>query len=279
VVDAPRARAVPAVAAPYAATVPVPPVGREASPASGTDGPTSPIGDGQARLAEGAPSAAGTRAVAAADGYEGTIATVVYSPRHRFRGKWALVTSGVLVAAAVATGAIATAGRLGPRAGAPPGGSTSAQWRPVLSVAGKPPSAAFAYLLAADNAARSHASAATAAACDMQAPGVAARGAALATLHEAVAVEDWVAATLAGDRARMLALRHGPALSTLLAQAARSSALADADLAMWVQDLDATGCYSAPTNNLHYQQAQLQLQVASSAQGQLESDWRLNQNH
>ncbi|HXW81815.1 MAG TPA: hypothetical protein VEJ84_20085, partial [Acidimicrobiales bacterium] len=56
-------------------------------------------------------------------------------------------------------------------------------------------------------------------------------------------------------------------------RAATASLQAEQGYTAWVDDLQATGCYCAPTNDVHYLGAQAAQAMAASAQGQLAAMW------
>jgi len=122
---------------------------------------------------------------------------------------------------------------------------------PVL-LKGDSPEAAFTYLMAANTAADRVASTAVSHACVAQAPESPSRQAAGAQLYQAAATSRSVAAFVRADQVRLAAMPEGQVLVGLLGRVAQASVSADVSFESWIQDLQATGCYSAPTNDLHY---------------------------
>jgi hypothetical protein len=82
-----------------------------------------------------------------------------------------------------------------------------------------------------------------------------------------------VLSLLAANGARLTTVADSTALVSLLGQVARASAAADASYALWVKDLEATGCYSAPTNDLYYQKAERESTTAESALKRVDALW------
>jgi cysteine synthase len=82
-----------------------------------------------------------------------------------------------------------------------------------------------------------------------------------------------VLSLLAANGARLTTVPEGTALVSLLRQVARASAAADASYAAWVKDLEATGCYSAPTNDLYYQRATHESVTAATALKRVDALW------
>jgi hypothetical protein len=56
-------------------------------------------------------------------------------------------------------------------------------------------------------------------------------------------------------------------------QATDASVQADAGYRAWLEDLQATGCYSAPTNDVHYRAATAASLVAGQAEEELAAGW------
>ena len=123
------------------------------------------------------------------------------------------------------------------------------------------PAKTFESLLRQLAGADARASKAANAACLGRAPGSAERQRALASLRGSEAAGREVLSVLSAERARLLAWPPGRALYGDLAGVTRLFLAKGADLEAWVSGLQATGCYSAPTNNLFHVRA---VQVASA---------------
>ncbi len=65
----------------------------------------------------------------------------------------------------------------------------------------------------------------------------------------------------------------GPSFGAQLATAVRSALVAEQAYAAWLVDLQGTGCYSAPTNDLHYEQAKAASAASRRAWQRLSSSW------
>jgi hypothetical protein len=145
----------------------------------------------------------------------------------------------------------------------------SARHPKTVSLKGDTAQGAFSYLLATSADARRLARSAVGEACLTQAPGSFGRQRAAAQLSEAAAMSRSVVALAASVRDRLLAMPGGGALVALLDRVAEDSVRADVGYKSWVNDLQATGCYSAPTNDIHYGQAQKASAAGAVAQRQL----------
>jgi hypothetical protein len=184
-------------------------------------------------------------------------------PRRRLRGRWAMVLFVLLVALALALAGTGFAGMFN---SAPP---TSARHPKTVSLKGDTARAAFSYLLATSADANRLVRSAVGEACLTQAPGSPGRQRVSAQLSKAAAMSRSVVSLAASVRVRLLAMPGGEALVALLDGAAEDSVAADIGYKSWVKDLQATGCYSAPTNDLHYIQAQKASAAGVLAQRQL----------
>jgi hypothetical protein len=169
----------------------------------------------------------------------------------------------VLVAAALALAGSGFAGVFNSA------GPTPARHPTTVSLKGDTAQAAFAYLLATSTDANRLARRGVGDACLTQAPGSLGRQKAAAQLSEAAAMSRSVVVLATSVRARLLAMPGGGPLVALLERAADDSVAADVGFESWVRDLQATGCYSAPTNDIHYGQAQQAAVAAAGAQRQL----------
>jgi len=136
-----------------------------------------------------------------------------------------------------------------------------------------PPREAFAYLVGTTSDARRLTRATVGQACREQPPAAVARQALSGDLSRATTMSESVVALLRADRRRLLALSHGRALVSLVREVAGWSVTADAGYQAWLQDLQATGCYSAPTNDLHYLQAQQAAAREGVAARELSAIW------
>ncbi|HUB70102.1 MAG TPA: hypothetical protein VL984_06740, partial [Acidimicrobiales bacterium] len=117
------------------------------------------------------------------------------------------------------------------------------------------PTTAFKLLAGAVAAAQEATSGAASQACATQPPATARRQALLGTISAAQKRQLSVLGLLGGDKAGLAKISGGPRLVGLLTQDAALSARVDADYYSWVEDLQATGCYSAPDNDFHYIEA------------------------
>ena len=91
--------------------------------------------------------------------------------------------------------------------------------------------------------------------CQEATPGGTVRSALLGDLIRAIALRQAVLRTLEADRLQLLAMPEGALLATDLGAATTAELEMDQDYQGWLQDLQATGCYSAPTNDVHYRAA------------------------
>jgi hypothetical protein len=184
-------------------------------------------------------------------------------PRRRLRGRWATVLFVLLVALALALAGTGFAGAFNSAA------PTSPRPPKTVSLKGDTARAAFSYLLTTSADANRLARSAVGEACLTQAPGSLGRQRAAAQLSKAAAMSRSVVALAASVRDRLVAMPGGGALVALLDRVAEDSVAADIGYKSWVKDLQATGCYSAPTNDLHYLQAQKAAAAGVRAQRQL----------
>ncbi len=133
--------------------------------------------------------------------------------------------------------------------------------------------ALFGQMMATNTAAERLAASAVARSCQETAPGGAARTALVGDLGRAVALRRSVLRALASDRTVLLAVPDGEALGADLSAATTAALAVDEDDQGWLQDLQATGCYSAPTNDIHYRDAALATPVATGADQRLTAAW------
>jgi hypothetical protein len=145
--------------------------------------------------------------------------------------------------------------------------------RTTVTVPGNSPEALFEGLLATSATAHQLAQAAVAGSCQTAAPQSAARAGLVAQIAEAGTLRRYVLEGVRADRAALARLPAGRALSSDLQQVAGASVRADAAYHAWLEDLQATGCYSAPTNDLHYRAATAASLAAGRAQEPLAAGW------
>jgi hypothetical protein len=184
-------------------------------------------------------------------------------PRYR-----AGLVLGTLVALALVTGGLVWAIAYGL-------GSGPAHPSRLYSLQRLEPGVAFGDLLAQEARAEALAEAAGAlrGACSPAAPGSRSRGQLVAEEAQAAASSGDVLHLVAALAGRFERLRGGGRLVALLRQLARSSLAASLGYEMWLEDLEATGCYSAPTNDVHFYQAKRASAAAAREQAALERAW------
>ena len=147
---------------------------------------------------------------------------------------------------------------------------------PSTSLPRRSPERAFESLLAAGTTAQALVQTAISGACRPATPQSTARAALIAEIGHAGAIYRQVVAGARADQALFSEMAGGPGLSTDLVEATSASARAAAAYGDWLEDLQATGCYSAPKNDLHYQEATAAALVASHAEARLEVQAREN---
>ena len=108
-------------------------------------------------------------------------------------------------------------------------------------------------------------------ACQETGPG--ARKSAASQLERAEARDRAVLSTLNAGKARLASWSVASALLGRVAQVAEDSLAAEGDYASWLADLEATGCYSAPRNNLYYRRALVAVSAQVLATSKLLSAW------
>jgi hypothetical protein len=109
--------------------------------------------------------------------------------------------------------------------------------------------------------------------CQEAAPGAPARAVLLGDLSRAVALRQSVLRALRADTVEFLALPDGQLLTGDLAVAMKTGLTVDEDDQGWLQDLQATGCYSAPANDIHYRAASVAAMPAAAADRRLTAAW------
>ena len=185
-------------------------------------------------------------------------------PRRRWR-RAAMALLVVVVLGGAALVVVLGGGRQHPRAPAP---ALSASALDKLS-----PAAAFQFLVTTSTRANRLAASAAAEACATRPPGSAARQSLLGQLSRAAGMETAIPALLLADQRRLSSLPQAKSLLALLGQVSRASAQVDRSYRAWLQDLQATGCYSAPTNDVHYLEAERDSATAAAAGRRLSAAW------
>jgi hypothetical protein len=109
--------------------------------------------------------------------------------------------------------------------------------------------------------------------CQASAPASASRQTLIGKLNRAIELQVSVLDRTQMDKVAMAAMPEGTLLMTELAQATDASLKVDEDYGAWLVDLQATGCFSAPTNNLYYLAATEALPAAARADRSLASTW------
>jgi hypothetical protein len=147
-----------------------------------------------------------------------------------------------------------------------------------VSLAKAAPATAFSDLLAQSGAARQLLVTATSRACAVAYPDAAPRQGLIAQLDRAGGVQAQILSELRVYAAKLARLPDAPELVAALASATVAAMAADHAYAAWLQDLQATGCYSAPTNDWHYLTASHDSSAAAVEQGRLGELWRSAQS-
>ena len=176
-------------------------------------------------------------------------------PGPRPRRRWLYVVAAVVVIAALAAVALAVVLPRLDKAGAGKA-SPSADLSSMLSS-----------LSGADRLTRQ----AVNVACAGTSPG--SRQPAVSDLDQAEASDRAVLSSLDAGRARLSTWSAATPLLGPIAQVARDSLAVEVYYQAWVSDLEATGCFSAPRNDLHYEQAQMATSSQAAAAGQLARVW------
>ncbi len=109
-------------------------------------------------------------------------------------------------------------------------------------------------------------------ACRPAAPQSGPRALLVAEVGRASSLYHQVVVDVKADQAALSKMPDGRVLAADLVRAARSSVQAAGAYRDWLEDLQATGCYSAPTNDIHYREAA----AASRAAGRAEQLLREN---
>jgi hypothetical protein len=138
-----------------------------------------------------------------------------------------------------------------------------------------PGEALFEQLMATSATAQQLTATAVARSCTDAAPGAAIRGALLVDLNRAIGLRQSVLRSLEADRAELLGMPDGGLLVNDLNAATLAELTVDQDDQGWLQDLQATGCYSAPTNDIYYRAAGLDALAAAGADTRLAHAWAM----
>ncbi len=163
----------------------------------------------------------------------------VQAQRPRRRGRALLLLIVLTLVAAVAAGALVLGG-----------GSPHRTAGRVLT-----PQTAFEGFLAESAQAHQLVSAAVSDACQPAPPSTPTRQGLIVQVGRAVELRRSVLAGIASDSQQLLKMNGGQSLIGDLDDASGASLSADQGYEAWLEDLQATGCYGAPTNDIHYRAA------------------------
>jgi hypothetical protein len=180
-------------------------------------------------------------------------------PRRRLAGAF-----GVALAAAVAAASLVLA--LGP-------GRKHLPAHLAVPVAKLAPPLAFEQLIGSLSGADRLAARALAGACQVSAPASSARQALVTDLARAASSDRAVLSSLSASKRRLASWPASPTLWGWTATAALASLTVVGYDEAWLSDLQATGCYSDPANNLHYELAAGASAALSRAVSQLAEAW------
>jgi hypothetical protein len=230
-----------------------PPPPRATAIGGGANAPTLPFPAAQTGPGRGRDGTAPLRPTAA-------ITTPERSPR-RGRAIFWLVALVVIVAASVSA-AIVLAGR------------EAIDHRHSLGTSTG--EALFEQLMASNSNAEELVATAVARSCAQAAPGIPLRSGLLGDLSRAISLRQSVLRALAADRVQLLAMADGAQRVSDLSAATTANLTLDQDYQAWLQDLQATGCYSAPTNDIHYRTAGLDSSAAAGADERLAQAWTVS---
>jgi len=140
---------------------------------------------------------------------------------------------------------------------------------PSTSHPGRSPEQVLESLLATGATAQALVKNAIDGACRTTMPQSSARAELIAEIGHAGAIYRQVLARVQADQELLSQMPGGLGLSTDLVGAIAASARAATAYGDWLEDLQATGCYSAPTNNLHYREATAAAVGAAHLEAQL----------
>ena len=135
------------------------------------------------------------------------------------------------------------------------------------------PQATFEGFLAESAQAHQLLAAAVSDACQPAPPATTTRQDLIVQASRAVEMRRSVLNGIASERQRLLAMNGGPSLVNDLDDATGASLSADQGYEAWLEDLQATGCYGAPTNDIHYRAATEASLVASVAKERVVAIW------
>jgi hypothetical protein len=135
------------------------------------------------------------------------------------------------------------------------------------------PQAVFEGLLAESADAQQLVSIAVSDACQPAPPSTPTRQGLIVQVGRAVELRRSVLAGIAADRQQLLKMTGGPSLIGDLDDAGGASLSADQGYEAWLEDLQATGCYGAPTNDIHYRAATEASLAASVAKQSVVRMW------
>jgi len=135
------------------------------------------------------------------------------------------------------------------------------------------PQAAFEGFLRESAQSQQLVSAAVSNACQPASPATATRRELIAQVSRAVELRRSVLDGIASHRQRLLAMSGGPSLVRDLDDASGASLSADQEYEAWLEDLQATGCYGAPNNDIHYRAADMASLAASIAKERVVASW------
>ncbi len=186
----------------------------------------------------------------------------VDAQRPRRRRVWLLLSVLALIVA-VAAGALLLGG-LGGFGGASPRRTAAGTLTPQAIFEGFLADSAQAHQLLGE---------AVSEACQPAPPATATREGLLVEVSRAETMRRSVLDGVATDRRRLLAMNGGPSLVSDLDHATSASLLADQGYEAWLEDLQATGCYGAPTNDIHYRAASEASLAASVAKERVVAIW------
>jgi hypothetical protein len=181
----------------------------------------------------------------------------VQAQRPRRRGRALLLLIVLTLVALVAVGALVL-----------DGGSPHRTAGRVLT-----PQTAFEGFLAESAQAHQLVSAAVSDACRPAPPSTPTRQGLIVEVGRAVELRRSVLAGIASDRQQLLKMNGGPSLIGDLDDASDASLSADQGYEAWLEDLQATGCYGAPTNDVHYRAATEASLAASVAKERVVGIW------
>jgi len=147
---------------------------------------------------------------------------------------------------------------------------------PSTSPPGRSPEQVLESLLATGATAQALVQNAIDGGCRTTTPQSRARAGLIAEIGHAGAIYRQVLARVQADQELLSQMPGGLGLSTDLVGATGASARAATAYGDWLEDLQATGCYSAPTNDLHYREATAAAVGAAVAAARLEAQLREN---